>query len=392
MLLGVVVMARRRARYLAAYAVPQAPTESRSMVFISGFIASLVVSGVGFYAATYASVAALLVIVGFVVVEMLTVLPMYQNRAVYVAGAGLGLVGGFLTRDVIKLVFDGLAYAGVLIGRAVAFTTSPKPYDAAALMMFLVVTTQYALMMAVNTVLMALFISMLFSWWLYPDLVFTLSVFAMYPFYTMWLYMFTWGLLYLLLSGAVYMFWLSSFATAFLGAIGFIEFLLALAGIGFIGTRFVAEAFSSVVSTISGMFGVYAEAGELDRFSRSTMLYFILYSFGAGLSGVIAHGYPYYASMFMAAYTVFALGIWSTFGVMPIATQIVPTGKLAWLPISRAIRSGSLAITFVCVALIIGYGHGSASIVAAAVDFINFYGPSIREFIGDVVRWILAPI
>jgi len=388
-------MARRRAgRYIAGYAAAQGPTENKAMVFLSGFLASLIVGGAGFYAATYAPVAALLVVVGFVIVEMLAVLPMYQSRAgaVYAAGVGLGLLGGFLTRDVIKWLFDGLAYAGILIGRSIAFTTSPKPYDAAALMMFIVVSTQYALMMAVNTVLMSLFISMLLAWWLYPDLVYALSVIALYPFYTMWLYMFTWGLLYLLFSGSVYMFWLSSFSTAFLGAIGFIEFVLALLGIGFVGTRFVAEAFSSVASGIGSMFGMYIEAGELDRFSRSTMFYFILYSFGAGLSGVIAHEYPYYASVFMAAYMVFALGVWSTFGVTPIATQIVPTGKLSWMPMSRAIRSGSLALAFTCVALIIGYGHGSQAIVSAAMDFLNYYGPSIREFIGDVIRWILQPV
>jgi hypothetical protein len=387
----VVVVARRRA-VVYQYTVAQGPAENKAMVFLSGFLASLVVSGAGFYAATYAPVAALIVIVGFIVVEMLTVLPMYQNKAVYAAGVGLGLLGGFLTRDVIKLVFDGLAYAGMLMGRAVAFTTSPKPYEAAALMMFLVVTTQYALIMAVNTILTSLFISMLLAWWLYPDLVYALSVAALYPFYSMWLYMFTWGLLYLMFSGAVYMFWLTQFTTAFLGVVGFIEFVLALLGIGFIGTRLVAEAFSSVASVIADAFGLYIEAGELDRFSRSTVLFFIIYSFGAGISGIVAHWYPYYASMFMAAYIVFALGIWSTFGVAPIATQIVPTGKLSWMPVSRAIRSGSIALTLTCVALIIGYGHGPSSIVSAAMDFLNYYGPEARRFIGDVIRWILQPV
>ena len=384
-------MARRRtAAY--AYVAAQGPTENKAMVFLSGFLASLVVGAAGFYAAYSAPWSALLVIIGFIVVEAIAVVPMYQNKAIYAMGIGLGLFSGLLVKDVVKWVFDGLAYAGVAIGRAVALTTSPSSYDAAALMMFLVVTTQYALIMAVNTILMSLFISMLLAWWMYPDLVFILSVIAMYPFYSMWLYMFTWGLLYLMFSGSVYMFWLSNFATAFLGTIGFIEFVLALLGIGMIGTRFVSEAFSSVAGVIANMFGLYVEAGDLDRFSRSSMFYFIIYSFGAGLSGIIAHEYPYYAAMFMAAYMVFALGIWSTFGVTPIATQIVPTGKLSWMPMSRAIRSGSLAITFACVALIIGYGHGSTAIVSAAMDFLNYYGPSIREFIEDVIRWLLAPV
>jgi hypothetical protein len=385
-------MARRRAGRAISAAAAAGPVENKAMVFVSGFIASLIVSGAGFYAAGYAAWAALLVVVGFIVVEALAVAPMYQNKAVYVAGAGLGLLGGFFTRDVVKWLFDGLAYAGILMGRALALATSPKPYDAAALMMFLAANTQYALMLAVNTVLMSLFISMLLAWWMYPDLVYALSVVALYPFYTMWIYMFTWGLLYLTLSGSVYVFWLSQLATFYLGVLGFIEVALFL----FTGTtvipRLFVEAVSGVTSTISSYFGLYASAADLDVFSRSAVMYFILYGFGAGVSGVVAQYYPYYASVFMAAYMVFALGIWSTFGVAPIATQILPTGKLSWMPVSRAIRSGSLALAFTCVALIVGFCHASLSVEAAAVDFLNYYGSEIRRFIGDVIRWILAPV
>jgi hypothetical protein len=385
-------MARRRAGRAVSAAAAAGPAENKAMVFVSGFIASLIVSGAGFYAAGYAAWAALLVVVGFIVVEALAVAPMYQNKAVYAAGAGLGLLGGFFTRDVVKWLFDGLACAGILMGRAVALATSPKPYDAAALMMFLAANTQYALMLAVNTVLMSLFISMLLAWWMYPDLVYALSVAVLYPFYTMWIYMFTWGLLYLTLSGSVYVFWLSQLATFYLGVLGFIEVALFL----FTGTavipRLFVEAVSGVTSTISSYFGLYASAADLDVFSRSAVMYFILYGFGAGVSGVVAQYYPYYASVFMAAYMVFALGIWSAFGVAPIATQILPTGKLSWMPMSRAIRSGSLALAFTCVALIVGFCHASLSVGAAAVDFLNYYGSEIRRFIGDVVRWILAPV
>jgi len=379
-------MARRRAaRYVD---VEAGPVEDKARVFLSGFIASLVIGGAGFYAAVGAPWAALLVVVGFIVVEAVAVLPMYRNKAVYAMGVGLGLLGGFLTRDVVKWLFDGLAYAGVVMGRAVAFI-SPKPYDAAALMMFLVVNTQYALMLAVSTILMSLFISMLLAWWMYPDIVFALSVIALYPFYTMWMYMFTWGLLYLLLSGSVYVFWLSQLATFYLGVLGFVEVaLLFLTGATVIPRLFV-EAVSSAASTISSAFGLYVSAADLDAFSRSALMYFIVYGFGAGVSGLVAQYYQYYASVFMAAYMVFALGIWSTFGVAPIATQILPAGKLSWMPMSRAIRSGSLALALVCVALLIGFSHSSA-VAVAGWDFIGYYGAEIRRFIGDVIKWILA--
>ena len=385
-------MARRGAgRVVSATVAGSADaTESSAMVFLSGFIASLIVGGAGFYAATYAPLAAIIVVVGFIVVEMLSALSLYRNRGVYAAGVGLGLLGGFLTRDVVKWIFDGLAYAGILMGRAVAFTTSPKPYDAAALMMFLVVNVQYALVMLVNTVLMSLFISAIASWWRYPDLLFGVGLLAFYPFYSMWLYMFAWGLLYLMFCGSVYMFWISSFATAFLGVVGLIEFVLALLGIGMIGTRFVSQVYASVAGAIADMAGIYVEAAEIDVFSRSSLFYFIIYSFGAGLSGLIARLYPYYASMFMIAYIVVVLGVWSTFVVLPIATR--PHARLTWRTLSRVIRNGSAALTFASIAFMIGYSHASAAIGYAAIDFLNYYGPSIREFIGDVIRWILAPV
>jgi len=386
------VARRRGGKYAGyvSYAAAQGPVESKAMVFLSGFITSLVVGGAGFYAGAAAPWAALLVVVGFIVVEVIAVLPMYQNKAVYAVGVGLGLLGGFLTRDVIKWLFDGLAYAGVVMGRSVAFTTSPKSYDAAALMMFLAVNTQYALMLAVNTILMSLFISMLLAWWMYPDLVYALSVIALYPFYTMWIYMFTWGLLYLLLSGSVYVFWLSQLATFYLGLLGFIEVALFLFTGATVIPRLFVEAVSGVASAISSAFGLYVSAADLDAFSRSALMYFIVYGFGAGVSGIVAQYYPYYASVFMAAYMVFALGIWSTFGVTPIATQILPAGKLSWMPMSRAIRSGSLALALTCVALLIGFSHSSTAIAAAGWDFLGYYGAEIRRFIGDVIKWILA--
>jgi hypothetical protein len=383
-------MARGRGGYVAGYAVAQAAVESKALVFLSGFTASLFVGGAGFYAANYAPLAALLVVVGFIVVETLTVAPMYQNRAVYAAGAGLGLIGGFFTRDVIKWLFDGLAYAGSLIGRAVAFTTSPKPYDAAALMMFLVVNVQYALIMLVNTVVMSLFISAVVSWWRYPDLLFGVGLVALYPFYAMWIYMFTWGVLYLAFSGSVYMFWLSEITTFYLGVFGFVEFLLAFAGIGFVASRFFTDLIGYVASGIGSMVGVYAESAEIDAFSKSSLFYFIIYSFGAGLSGLVARLYPYYASLFMVAYIVVALGVWSTFVVLPIATR--PHARLTWRTLSRIIRNGSTALTLATVAFMVGYSHASTVIGYAAADFLNYYGPSIRAFIGDVIRWILAPV
>jgi hypothetical protein len=360
------------------------------MVFLSSFLASLIVSAVGFYAAYSFGYAALVTVVSFIVVEALAVLPMYQNKAVYGLGMGLGLLSGLLVKDVVKWMFDGLMYAGVLIGRAVAFTTSPGSYDAAALMMFLVVTTQYALVMAVNTVLMSLFITATIEWWYYPDLLFVVGFAAFYPFYSMWLYMFTWGFLYMVFVGAVYMFWFSSFSTAFLAAVGFIEFVLALLGIGMFGTRIVAQVYASIASAIAEAMGVYVEPGEMDVFSRSSMFYFIIYSFGAGISGLIARLYPYYASMFMVAYTVVALGVWSTFVVTPIATR--PHARLTWRTLRRVITNGSAALAMAVVAFMVGYGHASQVIGYAAADFLNYYGPSIREFIGDVIRWILAPV
>jgi hypothetical protein len=373
--------------YAAAYA---APVESGAVAFLSGFIASLAVSGAGFYAAAYAPWAALLVVVGFIVVEALAVAPMYQNRAVYVAGVGLGLLGGFLTRDVIKWLFDGLAYAGIAMGRAVAFATSPRPYDAAALMLFLVASAQYALVLAVSAALMSLFISAAAFWWRYPDLLLGVGLAAFYPFYSMWLYMFAWGLLYLLFSGSVYMFWLSRAATFYLGVFGFVELLLAFAGVGFVASRFFTDLIGSVASGIASMVGVYAEPAEVDAFSRSSLFYFVVYSFGAGFSGLVARLYPYYASVFMVSYIVVALGVWSTFVVLPIATR--PHARLTWRTLSRVIRNGSTALAFATVAFMVGYSQASAVIGCAAVDFVNYYGPEIRRFIGDVVRWILAPV
>jgi len=364
--------------------------ENKGLVFLAGFFAAWVVSGSSFYAANSFGFAAIIGVVGFVVVEMLTALSLYRNRAVYAVGVGLGLLGGFLTGDVIKLLFDGLAYAGIAMGRAVAFATSPKPYDAAALMLFLVVNVQYALIMLVSTVVMALFISAIASWWRYPDLLFGVGLAAFYPFYSMWLYMFTWGLLYLLFSGSVYMFWLSEIATFYLGAFGFVEFLLAFAGVGFVASRFFTNLIGYVASGIGSMVGVYAESAEIDAFSKSSLFYFIFYSFGAGFSGLVARLYPYYASMFMVVYIVVALGVWSTFVVLPIAAR--PHARLTWRTLSRIIRNGSTALTLATIAFMVGYSHASTVIGYAASDFLNYYGPSIRQFIGDVIRWILAPV
>ena len=379
------------ARRVAGGAISAADhAENKAAVFISGFIASLVVSGAGFYAAGHAPWAALLVVVGFIVVEMLVAAPMYKSKAVYAAGAGLGLLGGFLARDVVKWFFDGLAFVGSLIGRAVAFATSPKPYDAAALMMFLVVNVQYALVMLVNTVVMSLFISAVASWWRYPDLLFGVGLAVFYPFYSMWLYMFTWGLLYLLFSGSVYMFWLSRVTTFYLGVFGFVEFLLAFAGVGFVASRFFTDLIGYVASGIGSMVGVYAEPAEIDAFSRSSLFLFIIYSFGAGFSGLAARLYPYYASVFMVAYTVVALGVWSALVVLPIATR--PHARLTWRTLSRVIRNGSTALALATIAFMVGYSHASAVIGYAAVDFLNYYGSEIRRFIGDVIRWILQPV
>jgi len=366
------------------------PSENKAMVFLSAFLASLIFSAVGFYAAYAAPWSALAIIMSFIVVEAVAVLPMYQNKAVYGLGMGIGLLSGFLVKDIVKLMFDGLMYAGVLIGRAAAFTTSPSSYDAAALMMFLVVTTQYAIVMAVNTILMSLFITAAIEWWYYPDLLFVVGIATMYPFYGMWLYMFTWGLLYLVFSGAVYMFWLSNFSTAFLGAVGFIEFMLALLGLSMIGTKLVSQVYASIADAIASMAGMYVEAGEMEAFSRSSMFYFIIYSFGAGIVGLIARLYPYYASIFMVAYTIVALGVWSTFVVTPVVTR--PHAKLTWRTLRRIITNGATAIAMTVVAFMIGYGHASQIIGYAAMDFLNYYGESIREFIGDVIRWILAPV
>jgi hypothetical protein len=382
-MVGAVVMASRRAGGHTA----AAPAESEAVVFLSGFFVASLVSGAGFYASNYAPWASLLVVVGFIVVEAVAVAQMYRSRAVYFIGLGLGLIGGFLARDVIKWLFDGLAYAGIAVGRAVAFATSPKPYDAAALMMFLVVNVHYALVMLVNTVVMSLFISAAASWWRYPDLLFGVGLVVFYPFYSAWIYMFTWGLLYLLFSGSVYMFWLSEVTTFYLGVFGFAEFLLAFAG-GFAASRFFTELISSAASVIASMAGVYAESAEIDAFSRSSLLYFIIYSFGAGFSGLVARLYPYYASVFMVAYIVVALGVWSTFVVLPIATR--PHARLTWRTLSRVIRNGSTALTFATVAFMVGYSHAPAVIGHTALDFISYYGAEIRRFIGDVVRWILA--
>jgi len=364
--------------------------ENKGLVFLAGFFAAWVVSGSSFYAARDFGFAALIGVAGFIVVEMLTALSLYRNRAVYAVGVGLGLLGGFLTSDVVKWFFDGLAFVGSLIGRAVALTTSPSGYDAAALMMFLVVNVQYALIMLINTVVMSLFISAITSWWRYPDLLFGVGLVAFYPFLTTWLYMFTWGLLYLLFSGSVYMFWLSGITTFYLGVFGFVEFLLAFAGIGFVASRFFTDLIGYVASGIASQVGVYAESVEIDAFSKSSLFYFIIYSFGAGFSGLVARLYPYYASMFMVAYIVVALGVWSTFVVLPIATR--PHARLTWRTLSRIIRNGSTALTLATIAFMVGYSHASAVIGYAASDFLNYYGPSIRAFIGDVIKWILAPV
>jgi hypothetical protein len=374
----------------AANVVSATSEESKGLVFLAGFFAAWVVSGSSFYVANSFGFAAIIGVVGFVVVEMSAALSLYRNRAVYAVGVGLGLLGGFLTSDVVKWLFDGLAFAGYLIGRAVAFATSPKPYDAAALMMFLVVNVQYALIMLVNTVVMSLLISAVVSWWRYPDLVLVVGLAAFYPFYSVWLYMFTWGLLYLLFSGSVYMFWLSEITTFYLGVFGFVEFLLAFAGIGFVASRFFTELIGSVASGIGSMVGVYAESAEIDVFGRSSLFYFIVYGFGAGFSGMVARLYPYYASVFMVAYIVVALGVWSTLVVLPIAAR--PHARLTWRTLSRIIRNGSTALTLATVAFMVGYSHASAVIGYAASDFLNYYGPEIRRFIGDVIRWILAPV
>jgi hypothetical protein len=206
----------------------------------------------------------------------------------------------------------------------------------------------------------------------------------------MWLYMFTWGLLYLLLCGSAYMFWLSRVTTFYLGVFGFVEFLLALAGVGFVASRFFTDLIGYVASGIGSMAGVYAESAEIDAFSRSSLLLFTVYSLGAGFSGLVARLYPYYASMFMVAYTVVALGVWSTFVVLPVATR--PHARLTWRTLSRIVRNGSTALAFATVAFMVGYSHAPAVIGAAARDFLNYYGPEIRRLIGDVIRWILEPV
>jgi len=371
---------------------PATGEENKGLVFLAGFFAAWVVSGSGFYVARFGfAFAGLIAVAGFIVVEMLAALSLYRNGAVYAVGVGVGLLGGFLTSDVVKWIFDGLAYyVGSLIGRAIAFTTSPKPYDAAALMMFLVVNVQYALVMLVNAVVMSLFISAVVSWWRYPDLLFGVGLVAFYPFYSLWLYMFTWGFLYLLFCGSVYMFWLSKIATFYLGVFGFVEFLLAFAGIGFVASRFFTELIGSVASGITSMVGVYAESAEIDAFSKSSLLYFVVYSFGAGFSGLVARLYPYYASIFMVSYIVVALGVWSTFVVLPIATR--PHARLTWRTLLRVIRNGSTALTFATIAFMVGFSHASTVIGYAAMDFLNYYGPEIRRFVGDVIKWILAPV
>jgi hypothetical protein len=58
----------------------------------------------------------------------------------------------------------------------------------------------------------------------------------------------------------------------------------------------------------------------------------------------------------------------------------------------RIVTNGSAAIAMAAVAFMVGYGHASQVIGYAAVDFINYYGESIRDFIGDVIKWFLAPV
>jgi hypothetical protein len=364
------------------------PVEKREVVFLAGFLPTLVASAFTFYAYGFAGPAALIGVVGWVAACVLSSLTVYDSRGAYLVGVGLGLAGGYFGYPIISKLFGLLAQAGLLAARFVAFATTPRDYAALALMVGLVGAVQYALMFALYSIVVSLFVSSLGVLYRYPDLLLLLGMVAMYPFYVVYVYMFAWFFLVIVLVGAVASFWLASFATAALGALAFVEILLAVAGVGWFLPRVFSEAMGYAGGALLDLYGLPYEPAELDATMRNNMFMFILYSIMASVSGIVSGLYMQYAAMYMVAMFVAALGTWGTFVVVPLS--FARRGRVSWRIVRRVITSGLAAVAMICVALLVGYTHASLAVSEAGRDFVVWLGPAVRQFIGDVIKWIMG--
>ena len=364
------------------------PSERREVVFLAGFLSTLVASAFTFYAYKFAGAAALVGVVGWVAACVLSSLAMYDNKGAYLVGVGLGLAGGYFGYPFVGKLFDLLAWAGLVAARSVAFATTPRDYTALALMVGLVGAVQYALMFAMYSIVASLFVSGVGALYRYPDLLLLLGMVAMYPFYVIYVYMFAFEFLVIVLVGAVASFWLASFATAALGAFAFVEILLFVAGVGWFLPRVFSEAMGYVGGALLDLYGLPYEPAELDATMRNNMFMFILYSIMAGVSGIISGLYMQYAAMYMVAMFVAALGTWGTFVVVPLS--LARRGRISWRIVRRVITSGLAAVAMICVALLVGYTHATLAVSEAGRDFVVWLGPAVRQFIGDVIKWIMG--
>jgi len=359
--------------------------ESRSMVFLSGFLVSLFLSGFSFYVYRYSGIYGLVGLVGLFAINFLSVVTMYRDKATYLLGVGIGVVGGYVGSGVIEFLFRFLVDVGVNIARFVVFGVAPRDYNALALLIGLVGVSIYALMFAIYSVLSSIFLSFLLKFYRYPDLVFVFGIVLMYPFYIVFVYSFVFSLLLLVLVAVVAAFFFAKIVTAFLAVVSFVEILLFVFTGSWILPRVFANASTAIGSTIFDLYAMPYEPEELSSEMKNNLYMFLLYSVLSSVVSLAAKYYSY-ASIFMIGMVVAAVGLWSTY----VVVQVSVSRKLSDRMLLRILRYGLMSLSMLIIGVGVGYNHFVQVAGLAIDDFIRYYSPAVWRLIYDIFMWALG--
>jgi hypothetical protein len=377
-------MARRR---YVSYPAVSYPKENRSVVFVSGFLSSLVVSAFSFYAYQFVGVYGFIPIIGLLLVNSLAVSSMYVSKSVYFLGF-IGIIAGYFGSGVVKSFFDMLMYAGIYISRAIVFAVSPKDYTSVALLIGLIGVTLYALVYAIYSILSSLFIAAFCSLYKYPDLLLVVGIVVMYPFYVMFVYTMVYSFMIVALTAVVAAFWFSAFTTMMLGSLAVFELLLFVFGGSWLLPRLFTSAASSLGSTILDLYGVGYAPSDLDNTMKNQLYMFMLYSVVAAVSSLVAVYYRYYVAMYMVGMVIAGIGVWSSFVVTPLV--LMKGDKLTWLVVRKALSSGLFALAMIIIAVMIGYTHAVEIARVCVNDFMVYYTPTAWRLIYDIFSFVLG--
>jgi hypothetical protein len=378
-------MARRR---YVSYPAVSYSKENRSVVFVSGFLSSLVVAAFSFYAYRFVGVYGFIPIIGLLLVDSLAVSSMYVSKSVYFLGIGIGVVAGYFGSGVVKSFFDMLVLVSVYISRAIVFAVSPKDYTAVALLIGLIGVTLYALVYAIYSILSSLFIAAFCSFYKYPDLLFVVGFVVMYPFYAVFVYTMVYSFMIVALTAVVAAFWFARFTTMMLGSLAVFELLLFVFGGSWLLPRLFTSAAGSLGSTILDLYGVGYAPSDLDNTMKNQLYMFMLYSVVAAVSSLVAVYYRYYVAMYMVGMVIAGIGVWSSFVVTPLA--LMKGDKLTWLVVRKALSSGLFALAMVIIAVMIGYTHAVEIARVCVNDFMVYYTPTAWRLIYDIFSFVLG--